>query len=108
MSLICHIKDAHNCIVCVTPSGLTIKRQFNEISLLTTLNALPQDGLHHQLISQKDMSLKDAHLMFLHTDRDAASALAIKSTNIAFITHCHHCDKLGHLTKDCPLAEQFR
>jgi transposase InsO family protein len=103
------VEDARDKIACVTPTTLTRQQQYDEIALFTTINALPADDcLHTQLVTQKDISLRDTYLAFLRTDRNAAATAAIESANAAFAGQCHKCEQPGHLAKDCPFAEQFR
>jgi hypothetical protein len=104
-----HIKDACNKITCIMPTTLTHQQQYDKITLFTTINALPADDcLRMQLVMQKDISLRDTYLTFLCTDQNAAATAAIESVNAAFARQCHKCEQPGHLTKDCPFAEQFR
>ena len=71
------IETARKKLVRVTPPDLTIKQQFDEIALFTTLHALPPDDLlRRQLTSQRDVTLRTAYLSFLRTDRDTALASA--------------------------------
>ena len=52
------IEAARSKIVCVTPANLSMKEQFDEITLFSTLNALPHDDLLcHQLTAQSNITL---------------------------------------------------
>lgn len=65
--MFCRIKSARNKIACVTPPDLTPKQIFDKTPLFTALNVLPPDDLLRcQLVSQGNITLRDAYLAFLH------------------------------------------
>ena len=102
------IEAARSKIVRVTPADLSSKEQFDEITLFSALNALPHDDLlRRQLTAQSNITLRQAYLTFLHTDRDATLVTA-KSANATSIVLCYRCEEQGHLAKDCLYGEQFK
>ena len=106
--MFCRIEAARSKIVHVTPADLSSKEQFDEITLFSALNALPHDDLLcHQLTAQSNITLWQAYLTFLRTDRDANLASA-ESANATSVALCYRCEEPGHLAKDCPFSEQFK
>jgi len=90
------IEEARNRIVRVTPTDLTSNQQLDEISLFSALHAMPQDDpLHRQLVGQKDVTLRDAYLSFMRTDRDASVALDA-TVHVAIPFAGNHADRKEH------------
>jgi Zinc knuckle len=102
--------DTHNDrIDCVTPISLSRKEISEERLMTQLLYGLPaDDSLRRQFISQSALTLADMWTAFLRIDRDASATAAIESANAAFAGACHKCDQRGHLSKECPYAEDIK
>jgi len=98
-----HVDNAHSRINCITPVNQSLEDHSNKIALITLLSALhTDDPLHHQLVSQKGITLDDTYSAFLRTDRDTVVASEIESASVAFSSCCHKCDQPSHYGRDCP------
>ena len=94
---------AHQKIDCVTPPDLTAAQRSEELGLFTIINSLDSnDPLCCQLISQKDVTLNNAYLSFLCTDRGKAiKTEAIESAHAVLGLDCFLCWAPGHIARDC-------
>ena len=97
------VDNARHRIERITPANQTPEARSDELALFTLLNALrADDALRRQMVSQSGVTLNDAYMSFLCTDRDAAVTSEFESASAAFSSRCHRCDLPGHYARDCP------